>query len=126
MLFNPVLFLRVLHVVQRLAMFSTIRCLHYLTDKCNSTNYCHRSYADERRAEHARQLTNRLESVTQWYRDQFEVLDEELHKVRAQADDVGGGQQRAACKIEAVRCHTFYSLCGNSLSNVQVFAVIVR
>lgn len=89
-------------------------------------NYCRRSYADDRRAEHARQLADRLESVTQWYRDQFEILDEELRKARAQADDVGGGQQRAARKIEAVRCITPCFPRVEILCILQVFAVSVR
>ena len=68
-----------------------------------------RTYADDMRAERARQLADRLESVTQWYRDQFEILDDELRSARAYAAVNGGGEERAARKIEAVRrathCH---------------------
>jgi hypothetical protein len=65
-----------------------------------------RSYADDRRAERARQLADRLESVSRWYRDQFEVLDDELRSARAYAAENGGGEECGARKIEAVRCAT--------------------
>jgi hypothetical protein len=47
---------------------------------------------------YAKQQADRLESMTRWYRDQFEILNAELSSVRAQ-----GGEQQATRKLETMR-----------------------